>query len=159
MLGRSILIKVCNDPEEVKRFMSLPEIWRYAAEYGATPDDIDGANTDRSVWLKYANGEALGMTHLEIINGAMASFHPYILHKFKAEYDAMVKEIFAWFVAHIPPQIGKLNAYIPVTCKGALLAADRAGMQTEGIDRQSFLTGSGAVDRILKGITRQELTA
>jgi hypothetical protein len=32
-------------------------------------------------------------------------------------------------------------------------------MKTEGIDRQSFLTDSGAVDRILKGITRQELTA
>jgi hypothetical protein len=153
------LIEVCNDPEEVKRFMSLPEIWRYAAEYGATTDDIDCTCTDRSLWLKYTSGEALGMTHLEIINGAMASFHPYILHKFKSEYDSMVKEIFAWFVAHIPAQIEKLNAYIPVICKGALSAADRAGMKTEGIDRKSFLTDSGAVDRILKGITRQEMTA
>jgi hypothetical protein len=158
MLWYSVLISVCKDKEVVKSFMLLPEIWRYAAEYGTSPDDIRSANTDRNVWLMYSiNNDLAGLTQLEIINGAMASFHPYILREYKAKYDIMIKEIFSWFLLNIPKQIEKLNAYIPIICKGALLASDRAGMKTEGLDRKSFLTEFGAVDRVLKGITRQEL--
>ena len=152
------MITVCKDPEIVRVFISLPEIIRYAAEEGATINDIQAETTSRNGWLIYSkDGESMGLTQMQIKTGCMAEFHPYILRKYKQHYDDMIKEIFAWFIEHVPGQIVKLNAWIPAIYKGALNAADRAGMITEGVDRKSFLTKSGACDRILKGITRQEL--
>lgn len=152
------MITVCKDPEVVKTFMSLPEICRYAAEEGANIDSIEAETTGRNIWLIYSkDGESMGLTQMQIKTGCMAEFHPYILRKYKQNYDDMIKEIFNWFIENMPAQIVKLNAWIPSICKGALSAADRAGMITEGVDRKSFLTKMGACDRILKGITRQEM--
>lgn len=138
--------------------MSLSEIWMYAAEHGATINDFNPNCDDRNVWLVYSlDGDSVGLTQLEIKNGAMAEFHPYILKSHKAHYVDMVREVFRWFLDYVPLQIGKLNAYIPAHCKGALKAADDAGMKTEGTDRESFLTYGGPCDRILKGITRREM--
>lgn len=153
------MITICRDPEIVKMFMSLSEIWIYAAEHGSTINDLNANSDDRNVWLVYSiDGDAVGLTQLEIKNGAMAEFHPYILKAHKAHYVDMVKEVFQWFLDFVPDQIVKLNAYIPTHCKGALKAADLAGMKTEGTDRQSFLTIDGPCDRILKGITRREMS-
>lgn len=141
-------------------FMSLPEIARYATEYGASIDDLNCEITTQNGWLLYSvNDEPVGLTQLEIISGCAAQFHPYILREFKEHYDDMVQEIFTWFIEEVPDQIVKLNAVIPSHCKGALLAAEQAGMVTEGADRESFLTYDGPCDRILKGILRREMKA
>ena len=152
------MITVCRDPEIVRLFMSLPEIARYATEYGASIDDLNCEITTQNGWLLYSvNDEPVGLTQLEIISGCAAQFHPYILREFKQHYDGMIKELFKWFIEEVPEQIVKLNAVIPAHCRGALLAAERAGMITEGVDRESFLTSDGACDRILKGILRREM--
>ena len=58
-------------------------------------------------------------------------FHPYILRKFKAHYNDMVQEFFKWFLAEVPEQICKLNVAIPEQFKGAITAAEKAGMIIE----------------------------
>ena len=151
------MITQCLDMNFVKQFMTLPEVRRYAAEYGA--EDPVFETTKRNAWLLYSNDkEYAGLIKFHIETGTMAMFHPYILREFKHLYDHMVKEFFEWFKSK-PSPIVKLNVIIPETCKGALSAADRAGMTIEGVDRDSYLAESGPVNRILFGITLKELSA
>ena len=151
------MITQCLDMSFVKQFMTRPEVRRYAAEYGAEDPVFD--TNKRNAWLLYSTkNEYAGLIKFHIETGTMAMFHPYILREFKHLYDVMVKEFFDWFKSK-PSPIVKLNVIIPEVCKGALLAADRAGMTREGVDRDSYLTESGPVNRILLGITLKELKA
>ena len=151
------MITQCLDMNLVKMFMTLPEVRRYAAEYGA--EDPVFETDSRNIWLLYSTKEEYaGLINIHIETGTMAMFHPYILREFKGLYDAMVQEFFGWFLGKAPTQILKLNVLIPQIYKGALESADRVGMTKEGVDRDSFLTESGPCDRILLGITRKELT-
>ena len=141
----------------VKQFMTLPEVRRYAAEYGA--EDTEFETTKRNAWLLYSvDGESVGIIRFHVETGTMAMFHPYILREFKHLYDEMGQEFLKWFSDNAPEQIVKLNVIIPVIFKGALYAAVRGGMTREGLDRDSYLSENGAVDRILFGITRKELS-
>jgi len=150
------MIRQCLDMEFVNSFMRLPEIRRYAAEFGAEDKEF---TTDRSsAWLVYVlNGEEVGLIGFEIVTGCAIQFHPYILREFKLNYDEMVQEFFKWFASSKQTVIRKLNVVIPETCKGALSAAERAGMMVEGVDRDSWLTDFGACDRVMMGITREEI--
>jgi RimJ/RimL family protein N-acetyltransferase len=97
------------------------------------------------------------MIKFYLCTGTMGMFHPYILRKHKTEYDVMVREFFKWFVDNVPEQICKLNVAIPKQFKGAIKAAKRANMKSEGVDRMSYLSKSGPCDRMLLGITRREM--
>ena len=142
----------------VKMFMTLPEVRRYAAEYGA--EDPVFETSKRNAWLLYSTkNEYAGLISFHIETGTMSMFHPYILREFKHLYDEMAQEFFKWFLDNAHDQIVKLNVIIPVIFKGALDAADRGGMTREGVDRDSYLTEIGPVDRILLGITLKELKA
>ena len=152
------MITQCLDMNLVKMFMTLPEVRRYAAEYGA--EDPVFETTSRNAWLLYSTkNEYAGLISFHIETGTMAMFHPYILREFKHLYDVMVQEFFDWFKSKKTSPIVKLNVIIPETCRGAIEAADRAGMTREGVDRDSYLTESGPVNRILLGITLKELKA
>ena len=151
------MIRQCVDMDFVNTFMALPEIKRYASEFGAK-DKI--FNTDKAnAWLVYSlNGEEVGLIHFHIVTGCAAQFHPYILREFKLNYDEMVQEFFKWFASNNQGVIRKLNVVIPEHCQGALKAADRAGMMIEGVDRNSWLSDLGPCDRVMLGITREELS-
>ena len=152
------MIKVCKDMEQVRDFMLLPEISRYAVEYGADPKDEEFICNGRNGWLIYSiNGLEVGMIKFYLLTGTMGQFHPYILRKYKDYYNEMVQEFFAWFVENVPEQICKLNVAIPKQFKGAINAAEVASMKHEGVDRMSYLSKSGPCDRMLLGITRREM--
>ena len=150
------MIKQCLDMDFVNNFMTLPEVRRYAAEYGA--EDEEFITDSRHAWLSYSVcNVSVGLIYFHIITGCAAQFHPYILRKYKDEYDNMVQEFFRWLISTDQSTITKFNAVIPETCKGALKAADRARMTVEGVDRDSFLTEDGPCGRIMLGITLKEL--
>lgn len=152
------MIEVCRDMQHVRNFMLQPEITYYALEYGADAEDEVFESHGRQGWLTYSiEGERIGMINFHLDTGTMGMFHPYILRAYKDFYDAMVKEFFGWFLDNVPEEVVKLNAMIPVKFKGALNAANRAGMAIEGKDRLSYLTSDGACDRMLLGITREEM--
>ena len=142
----------------VRDFMLLPEVSRYAVEYGADPKDEEFICNGRNGWLVYSNdGLEVGMIKFYLLTGTMGQFHPYILRKFKNSYNEMVQEFFSWFVENVPEQICKLNVAIPKQFKGAINAAEVAGMKHEGVDRLSYLSKNGPCDRMLLGITRREM--
>ena len=144
--------------EQVRDFMLLPEISRYAVEYGADPKDEEFICNGRNGWLIYSkDGLEVGMIKFYLLTGTMGQFHPYILRKYKDYYNEMVQEFFAWFVENVPEQICKLNVAIPKQFKGAINAAEVASMKHEGVDRLSYLSKSGPCDRMLLGITRREM--
>ena len=150
------MINQCMDMDFVNDFMTLPEIRRYAAEYGA--EDAVFKTGPREAWLSYVvDGLSVGLIHLEIVTGCACQFHPYILRTFKDQYDDMVQEFFKWFISSDQSDLTKLNVVIPEVCKGALKAADRARMTVEGVDRDSWLTETGPCGRIMLGITLKEL--
>ena len=152
------MIEQCLDMNVVREFMLRPEISRYATEYGADLEAVVFTTKERSCWISYTlNQEVIGMISLHLITGTMGEFHPYILRKFKAKYNHMVKEFFKWFIDNVPEQICKLNVAIPEQFKGAILAAETVGMKHEGLDRMSYLSKSGPCNRILLGITRREM--
>lgn len=153
------MISVCNSLEFIRSFMMLPEIYRYAAEYGNNPDKIEFTDGEKEMWLTYHQGrDKVGLIHLQIETGAMCSFHPYILRANKESYNNMVKLFFEWFMGNMPDKAVKLNAIIPSIFPGPLKAARAAGMVEEGVDRLSYRTENGVYDRILMGITREEMT-
>ena len=142
----------------VKDFMLMPEIMRFAVEYGSNVDDKTFQNSAHELWLKYeVDGEVIGLIDALFLTGAMCEFHPYILRKHRAKFDGMIQEFFKWFVTAIPEQVVKLNAWIVETFKGTIKAAERANMTLEGRDRSSYRTKNGVCDRLLFGITREEI--
>ena len=150
------MITRCKDMSLIDLFMTLPEIRRYAAEYGA--EDQPATEDERNIWLVYSiDDDPIGIINLHMITGCAAQFHPYILRSGKTYYNEMVNEFFGWFMDNAPEEIEKLNVIIPDIYKGALKAANVAKMVTEGVDRKSWLTENGPCDRILLGITRGEL--
>ena len=152
------MIEVCKDMKVVRDFMLLPEISRYAVEYGADPKGEEFKCNGRNGWLIYNHaGLDVGMIKFYSSTGAMGTFHPYILRAHKSKYNEMVQEFFAWFVKEVPEQICKLNVAIPKQFKGAINAAEVAGMKHEGVDRLSYLSKDGPCARMLLGITRREM--
>lgn len=142
----------------IKIFMMLPEVKRYAAEFGAEVDDDSFETNNKQAWFLYSvDQEGVGLIKFNIQTSVMCEFHPYIFREYKGHYGQMVQEFFEWFVNDAPEQMVKLNAVIPTIFKGALAAANRAGMTQEGTDRLSYLSKNGPCDRILLGITREEM--
>lgn len=152
------MITPCIDMDYVKDFMTQPEIWRYAAEYGAEYGPIDFHYNGRKVWLSYSvEGESVGLIEFDIMTGTMAMIHPYIIRSHKQHYDMMIQEFFRWFLDCVPEQICKINVLIPDFCKGAQEASKRAGFKFEGLDTKSWLSEFGACDRFLLGIARGDI--
>ena len=148
------MIELCNDMDHVRKFMLLPEVYRYCAEFGVNKDKIEFSDGPRQAWLTY---NEYGLIDMRIETGSMCSFHPYILRSNKSEYGAMILEFFAWFAEFMPVEAVKLNATIATIFKGAIAAAEKAGMKMEGVDRLSYRAESGVYDRLLFGITREEM--
>ena len=137
----------------VKEFMLDPNVYRYAAEYGAS-EEMEFNCGNKELWLTY---DDIGLINLHVETGSMCRFHPYIKREHKDKYDGMIKEFFKWFIDNMQAEAVKLNAIIPVVFDGAQQAARRAKMTVEGIDRMSYRTEKGACDRILYGITKEEM--
>ena len=82
------MIEVCKDMKVVRDFMLLPEISRYAVEYGADPKDEEFESNGRQGWLIYNhNGLAVGMIKFYLCTVTMGMFHPYILRSHKSKYN------------------------------------------------------------------------
>ncbi|MBL4891456.1 MAG: GNAT family N-acetyltransferase [Rhizobiaceae bacterium] len=152
------MIEICRDADKILSFMTLPEIYRYAGEYGGSVDNVQISDNESCFWLSFtSDGEVVGMTGFHKKNTCTVEFHPYILRVKKHLYNEMVQEIFTWFVGNMPEIYIKLNAVIPEIHKGAIKAAEIAGMKLEGVDRMSIRTKEGVCDRINYGITREEI--
>lgn len=153
-----MIIERIEDMSAVKSFMTKPEIFRYAGEHNADPKFATVRSNDYCFWLSFKiDGETVGMTSFYRTSGCAVEFHPYILRAYKGLYNEMVSQIFEWFAENMPDKYIKINAVIPVIHKGAINAAIEAGMTQEGVDRMSYITESGACDRINYGITREEI--
>lgn len=151
------MITRCDDMEVVKAFMTLPEIAKFAAEYGADLEGSEFFSNDREAWFIYSFKDVpVGLINLHVVTAPMCMMHPYILGKHKRHYLKMVKMFIKWFFDKMPDIASKINVAIPVTFPTAIKAALKVGMAQEGIDRDSFLTSDGPVDRVLLGITRAE---
>jgi hypothetical protein len=137
--------------------MNRPEIYRYAAEYGA--GEFKVAPSEKEFWLAYyIDGRMVGLSSLYVITGSACQAHPYILRDYSHYYEDMLKAIFAWFVEYMPPEAIKLNALIPTMFKRTIQAVKNVGGQVEGLDRMSYRrTKTRVYDRMLLGITREEM--
>lgn len=148
------MITQCKDMSFVKGFMTLPEVWRYCAEYGTNSDTVEFTSDDKECWLRWND---YGLINLHILTGAMVTVHPYILREFKDDFVAMLNEFLQWFLVNVPDQIQKINVPVPIFCIGAIQAAFKVGMIVEGVDRMSYLTKNGPVDRVMFGLLRGEI--
>jgi hypothetical protein len=138
----------------VKQFMTKPEIWRYCAEFGSNIENVSYKTDDRECWLDY-NG--CGLINIHIMTGSMLTIHPYINRENRLEYNDMLAEFLAWFLDNVPEQIQKINTPIPIFCIGAIQAAFHNKMKVEGVDRMSYLTKNGPVDRVMFGLLRGDI--
>ena len=80
------MIKLCQDAPTVNEFMNRPEIYRYAAEYGA--DEFKAEPNKKELWLSYyVDGLMVGLTSLYVVTGSACQFHPYILRAYSKHYE------------------------------------------------------------------------
>ena len=152
-----MMLEICRDMDTVRQFMSLPEIYKYCAEFGADKESrFTHSNTE--LWIKYIdNGEFIGLINMHVMTGAMCQFHPYILKKNKSQYNRMIKGFFKWFDDNMQAEAVKLNAVIPAMYIATIRAAYDVGMTREGIDRMSYRHKKRVLDRVMFGITRKEI--
>ena len=152
------MITPCRDMSIIEEFMMLPEVRRYAEEYGSATPKFEASK--KELWFTFRkSGEAAGMINMHVETGSMCQFHPYILRKHRMNYVEMVREFFGWFIKTMPPEAIKLNAIIPSCYKATIDAGIEAGGTVEGVDRMSYRKDESKVyDRILLGITRQEMS-
>jgi|TARA_R110000782_G_C14819187_1_gene413769 RimJ/RimL family protein N-acetyltransferase len=152
-----MILERTKDLSAIKSFMMLPEIYRQAAEDGASLDP-DFTESDREVWLlAIDDGVTVGIVHSHLENGSTAWFHPYILSKHKADYLKLVNLFLKWFDLYFPIEIQKLNAYMPTYAKKAYQVALSAGFKDEGLNRMSYEKNGKLWDRHLVGLIRSEL--
>ena len=138
----------------IREFMTLPEVWRYCAEFGCDVEKVEFNSDEKECWLRW---NKTGLINLHILTGPMVTVHPYILRESKADFGRMLNEFLQWFLDNVPEQIQKINVPVPIFCIGAIQAAFRVGMRVEGIDRMSYLTKKGPVDRVMFGLLRGEI--
>ena len=152
------MILVCRDMDYINMFMSQPDVFKYCSEFGTSIDDVNFKHDERAIWLNYTvDGEQVGLINAQISTGVMCTFHPYINKDRRHLYGDMIKELFKWLYINMPSEIVKFNAVIPTLFKGAIKAANAAKMKNEGLDRMSFRHKTGLYDRVLFGITREEM--
>lgn len=152
-----MILERTKDLELIKAFMMQPEIYRHAAEDGASIDPEFTAN-DREVWLlAIKDSVAVGIVHSHLENGTTAWFHPYILKEHKEDYLILIKLFIEWFDKYFPIEIQKLNAYVPTYAKKAYQATMSAGFKDEGLNRMSYLKNGKLWNRNLVGYIRGEL--
>ena len=145
--------------QAVKDFMELPEIWRYCSEFGADKEKKTYTHGPKETWLAYVvDNEPVGLINMYVITGAACQFHPYIKREYAKHYDSMLKQFFKWFCENMPDTAIKLNALIPTKFRATIAAAKRVGGKLEGTDRQSYRTEKRIYDRLLFGITREEMS-
>lgn len=151
------MIAETRNMEAVKAFMDLPEIWRYCSEYGANKDrQYDYSK--KNVWLAYMIGDKhAGLINLYVISGSACQCHPYIKRKYASKYEDMLKELFVWFCEYMPPEAIKLNALVPTKFRQTIKAVKNVGGKVEGVDRLSYRAKTRIYDRIMLGITREEM--
>ena len=151
------MIEVERSAGHIRGFMNSPEIYRYAAEYGA--GEINPTFERGEVWLSYVkDGLKVGMISLYVVTGSMCQCHPYILRAYRDNYETMLRELFKWFIDNMPKEAIKLNAIIPTLFSTTIEIVKKVGGKVEGIDRQSYRrTKTRVYDRVLLGITREEM--
>ena len=151
-----MILERVTDLVEIKSFMLKPEICNRASEDGEC--DTNFTQGPREVWLfAIEGGEAVGIIHTHLENGAAAWFHPYILRSHKDNYLDLVNAFLIKFKAEFPKEIQKLNAYIPTYATKAYEVALSAGFKDEGLNRMSFMKFGKLWDRHLMGVIRGEI--
>jgi len=151
------VIHVCENMSFVKDFMLLPEISKFA-EHGANLEEVTFKYDNKEIWLTFSDeNKVIGIINVHVETGTMCMFHPYILSAYRDQYFNMCMRFFDWCAVNLPADVLKLNAVIPVLFKATLKIAKKCGMKVEGIDRISYRSNRGVHDRILLGITREEI--
>jgi RimJ/RimL family protein N-acetyltransferase len=152
-----MILERTKDLYLIKTFMMQPEIYRHAAEDGASLDP-EFTESGREVWLlAIKDNEAIGIVNTTLENGSTAWFHPYILKSNKQDYLLLINLFLKWFDQYFPVEIQKLNTYVPSYAKKAYEVVMRAGFKDEGLNRKSYLKNGKLWDRHLVGLIRGEL--
>ena len=138
--------------EEVKSFISLPEVWEQIAQDNQDVEKFDLDNT--GFWLKALVGsELIGMLGFYQLQGVKVEFHPCIIKKHRKEHavEAINKAIDYAFDIE---KIQKINVIIPFSHKIVHNFALKVGFQDEGINRESFLKNNVIYNQWYMGMTR-----
>ncbi len=153
-----MIVELIYDMDEVKRLISIPEIWDRAAEDGIESDSFYPTYDDMSFWLICShNDNNIGLILAHLDNCTTLKMHPYLLTKYRKYYLDMMNEFFKWFLGVIPLAINKLNITIPFNRKMVFNCAKKLGFKEEGINRASYTKDGEIWDQWNMGLTRNEV--
>lgn len=152
------MIKPVLSRQVVEDFMHLPEISRYAVEFGSNPDLPFTTASDSECWLGfYEGGKLVGLGKLHIETCCMGMCHQYSLREHKQSYQDATKQLFVWIKNNMQKELVKLNAYVPVIYAKTIEELKGAGMVIEGLDTSSYRHKGGVCDRVLLGIKIEDI--
>ena len=144
------------DMEAVRGIVVEPFIWDRISD-GVGSEDYYPTFSPNNQWLLIErNGENIGVIYVHCDTSCSIGFHPYLKKEHIKECRSMMQSFFNWFNS-LPSSIIKVNAVIPCCFKSALNFAKKSGFQQEGISRSSFNHKGKTVDRVMLGITREEI--
>lgn len=146
-------IERTRDMKLVREVMMHPSIWPHIHDDGVKdyePIDVDGL-----YWLEVNENETLGVFLVHQHNSVCYEVHTCILPVAWGEKAATAARLLLDWVFKNTGCL-KLVTHVPSYNRLAKKFARNAGMQHEGINRQSFLRNGVLLDQYLLGITKQE---
>lgn len=146
-----------DNMEDVRNILSHDDIWSRYSD-GVDFDDFTPTNTSREQWLIVMdNGFILGIIYVHCDTSCSLGFHPYLIKKYRSHGREMVKSFFKWFLDAVPESYLKINVVIPECFKSTVNFSRKVGFTQEGVSRDSYKFNNKVYNRIISGITREEV--
>ncbi len=149
------MIERIYDSNQVRAFVSAPDIWDKISQDGQNSDGFCMDN--RAGWLSYkVNDKVVAVFCFDECQGPQARFHPHVLEEYKLDH-AYVSCREALEYAFDVVGTKKIVAQVPFMYRSVYNFALKLGFREEGINRKSFLKNGKLWDQWHLGMVRGEL--
>jgi len=155
---RLIMMIAEDDYTYINTFMTLPEIFKYAAEHTVDISEVGISRSSNDIWLSYCYmDEKVGLVNLIKTSSTAMSIHPYILEEHKVLFKDMILCVYRFINSYIHECV-KLNATIASKFNRTIEIAKDCGMIVEGRIRDNYrISATRICDSYVLGITKQEM--
>lgn len=152
-----ITLESTNDMGLIRKIVISPDIWERIAD-GVDSDYYFPTTDSGNQWiLVLNNNKTIGVIYIHCDTSCSIGFHPYLLKDHRIYGIEMMKAFFEWFIEYLPEEYVKINVIIPECFASVVSFARKVGFKKEGICRNSYTKSGNIYNRVMLGITRDEV--
>ena len=152
-----ISLEPTNDMLKVRGIVTSPDIWERISD-GIDSDKYYPSTDNTNQWLLVLNeDDIIGVIYVHCDTSCSIGFHPYLREKYRDYGREMIKAFFEWFIESIPVEYVKINVIIPECFPSVINFSKKVGFKNEGVSRNSYTRNGDIFNRVMLGITRDEV--